>query len=606
MWSPRATAIRRTPRGEWLRAWRFRPGLRWLSHEPPALAERLHDGTWRDVTKQRCFSHAETEAAGLVFQHFAYATAEQVSFKERYYGYAGAMEGWRRLQTEGSLPAPLKNAFPWVKDDTMVNTAAHAGITPLARRDPAGGAWTFLSQAPREPVGAGKEPVIVVDGIFFQFNNTGIARVWLETLRHWAASGFARHVRLLDRAGTAPQIEGILTRRIPGYDPKNPGDDAFMVQRVCDELGAGVFISSYYTSPVRTPSVAMIYDMIPELLGEEKEAWAWRQKDVALLQARRIVCISESTARDLIQLRPEVPRERVVVTHLAAPPEFSPPDSGTIASFRKRHGLGKDYLMVAGERVGIHLGNQGYKNASLAFKAWSLLPADERSSLAILCTGGRPELEEELRVLAPDADVRVIRLTDEDLSTAYGAAVALVYPSLYEGFGLPVIEAMACGCPVITCNRASLTEVAGDATLMVDPWDAKAASAAIRSLRLDETLRARHIAAGRTQAARFSFPGMAAELAAVLRETALAGRTQEQASIGGVLEKFRALQSAEFNLRQTAAAQNARRAKVEKQLKQLEKSLAAMERRIQKERERERRRRPLKRLWDRIRGKRRT
>jgi len=136
------------PSQEWLRAWRFRPGLRWLTHEPPVLAERQNDGRWSDVAKGRCFSHSETEAAGLVFQHFAYATEEQVSFKERYYGYPGAVNGWKTLQAESHFPAKLKSAFPWVKDDTLVDTIENSGITPLARRDSVSGKWTFLPQAP--------------------------------------------------------------------------------------------------------------------------------------------------------------------------------------------------------------------------------------------------------------------------------------------------------------------------------------------------------------------------------------------------------------------------------------------------------------------------
>ncbi len=91
------------PKMEWLRVWRFRPGMNWAAHEPPVLAARQPDGSWKDQAAVKPFMHAETEAAGLVFQHFAYATREQVQFKESYYGYKGAVKQWELLQAERRL-----------------------------------------------------------------------------------------------------------------------------------------------------------------------------------------------------------------------------------------------------------------------------------------------------------------------------------------------------------------------------------------------------------------------------------------------------------------------------------------------------------------------
>lgn len=116
---------------EWLRTWRFRPRDRWASHEPPRLCREVAQGVWRE-TATRCFTHEETAAAGLVFQHYAYATLPQVRFKERYYGYRGACEMWRKLNSATRLPVRLADYFAWVDDDTAVTTAASRGIVPLA------------------------------------------------------------------------------------------------------------------------------------------------------------------------------------------------------------------------------------------------------------------------------------------------------------------------------------------------------------------------------------------------------------------------------------------------------------------------------------------
>jgi glycosyltransferase involved in cell wall biosynthesis len=108
----------------------------------------------------------------------------------------------------------------------------------------------------------------------------------------------------------------------------------------------------------------------------------------------------------------------------------------------------------------------------------------------------------------------------EDLPPLYGAAEALLFPSLYEGFGLPVAEAMACGCPVITSNVSSLPEVAGDAGLLVDPESVAEIAAAMARIASEPGLRERFAKAGLRQAARFSWETCASEVLAILRKVA--------------------------------------------------------------------------------------
>ena len=117
---------------EWIRTWRFRAGDRWTSHEPPRLCRQSSQGEWRDVANLNPLRHRETEALGLIFQHFAYATEAQLAFKATYYGYAGALLQWQRLQTQNRFPLRLANYFSWVKDATEVNTIQSQGIVSLA------------------------------------------------------------------------------------------------------------------------------------------------------------------------------------------------------------------------------------------------------------------------------------------------------------------------------------------------------------------------------------------------------------------------------------------------------------------------------------------
>jgi FkbM family methyltransferase len=145
------------PGYEWIRTWRFTPGCRWLAHEPPRLCRPVANGKWADLASINPLRHAETEAAGLVFQHFAYATVEQLKFKEAYYGYARALAQWKKLQQQRSFPVALSKHFDWVKDAAQVNTAESQGITPLAVKEPSG-SWTF----PATPSAAGAQRILFV------------------------------------------------------------------------------------------------------------------------------------------------------------------------------------------------------------------------------------------------------------------------------------------------------------------------------------------------------------------------------------------------------------------------------------------------------------
>lgn len=133
---------------EWLRTWRYTPGNRWISHEPPRLCMDYKGGQWRDIAMIDPFKHADTEKEGLIFQHYAYVIKEQLGFKELYYGYAGAVEKWLELQDRQEFPVLLKNYFPWVQDDATVNTRQSQTIYPIAIKNICG-RWRFRQNEPQ-------------------------------------------------------------------------------------------------------------------------------------------------------------------------------------------------------------------------------------------------------------------------------------------------------------------------------------------------------------------------------------------------------------------------------------------------------------------------
>jgi ADP-heptose:LPS heptosyltransferase len=137
---------------EWLRVWRYRPGFQWLTHEPPRLCQQTAAGKWMDVAAINPILHAETEGKNLIFHHYAYATRDQVRFKESYYGYGGAVAYWEKLQSAEAFPLYLGDFFPWVKDGTLVDRPASQKVRPLAQRNVLGN-WRFRARDlhPAEP-----------------------------------------------------------------------------------------------------------------------------------------------------------------------------------------------------------------------------------------------------------------------------------------------------------------------------------------------------------------------------------------------------------------------------------------------------------------------
>ncbi|MBW4686213.1 MAG: FkbM family methyltransferase [Komarekiella atlantica HA4396-MV6] len=347
---------------------------------------------------------------------------------------------------------------------------------------------------------------ILIDEVFFQLNQTGIARIWTSLLEEWVNSGFANHIIVLDRAGTAPQIPGIRYRTVPYYDYNNTNADREMLQQVCDEEGAEVFISSYYTTPTTTPSIFIAYDMIPEVMGWDLKSPMWREKHQAIQNASQYITISEHTAHDLVNCFPEISRESITVAHCGVASAFSPANLEEISSFKTKYGITKPYFIL----VGI---DNNYKNSILFFQAFSKLASS--SGFDIVCTGNRATLAPEFRAYTLGSIVHVLQLNDDELVTAYSGAIALAYPSKYEGFGLPIVEAMACGCPVITCPNASIPEVAGEAAIYVNDDDVDALANALFEVQ-KPGVRNSLITAGLAQAKKFSWSTMASTVSAAL------------------------------------------------------------------------------------------
>ncbi len=288
-----------------------------------------------------------------------------------------------------------------------------------------------------------------------------------------------------------------------------------------------LFAPNFVPPPTRAPvQVVTVHDLAFRLLPDTAPhavPWWLRTLEHTLAVATRVIVPSASTRDDLIRLY-GVDEGRIVVVPLAVDHDrYRPPASSEVEALRRRLGIGERYLLF--------LGLDRRKNLPAVLEAFARLPAAGRPSLVL---AGAPPWEPDgadpvrraLERLPASVRADVVRagyVPERDKPALIGGATALVYPSLYEGFGLPVLEAMAVGTPVVTSDVSSLPELVDGAGLLVDPNDAAQVADAIARVLDDDDLRERLRRAGRARAAGFTWEATARRTAEVIGHAARAG-----------------------------------------------------------------------------------
>ncbi len=270
--------------------------------------------------------------------------------------------------------------------------------------------------------------------------------------------------------------------------------------------------------PLRNlPTVLTVHDLIFELFPRfHKPLNYWYLHWTMPLYCRRadrIIAVSQATRRDLTQHYGVAP-ERITVVYEAAAPHFRPASPQAIAALRARYALPDRFLL--------HVGTiEPRKNLERLLDALALLRRQGQDVYLVLAGGKGWLYEGFFRKLERFPHREAVRwlgyVPDEALPALYSAATLCVVPSLYEGFGLPVLEAMACGTPVVCSRSGSLPEVGGAAARYFDPNDVEAMAAAIGAVWQDGDAQAAMREQGLAQAARFSWERAAEETMAVYR-----------------------------------------------------------------------------------------
>ncbi|MCU0481823.1 MAG: glycosyltransferase family 4 protein [Anaerolineae bacterium] len=283
--------------------------------------------------------------------------------------------------------------------------------------------------------------------------------------------------------------------------------------------GVDIFHATDFVLPPlrkKTKSIVTIHDLsyirVPETASPSLKAYLDGVVPRSLQRATHIHAVSEMTRQDLMNLY-HIPPEKISVIFNAVESHFKP-TTPSAEIFAKYQIPNVPYIITVGTV-------QPRKNYSRLVKALAQLRF--KHDIHLVVVGGRGWLEDEFYATIRDTKmIDYVHLTgfvsDEDLPALYTGAVAMAFPSLYEGFGIPILEAMACGIPVVSSNTSSLPEVADDATLLIDPYSIEEIHNALEKVITDQNLREILIQRGFKQAKKFTWEQSAHQLLGLYRQ----------------------------------------------------------------------------------------
>jgi len=344
------------------------------------------------------------------------------------------------------------------------------------------------------------------DQIFTMQKRGGISRYFAELIREFAES---------PELGVKPQLDWRWARNAHaleaglGSELRLPGGSRGHTLRWANKLikvrqgAADITHHTYYRAGYLSrgsaaPRVVTVYDMTPELFPDLfPRGNPHLHKREYVHQASLVLCISESTRRDLLRVYGSVDAP-AIVTHLGVSQQFAP-------GAPRPRGYPDRYVLFLGNRG-------GYKDFRVAIEAFAELAPIQRDTALVAVGGGPFTADEEALISRWGLRDQVVQrnASDEGLPGVFGGANAFVFPSRYEGFGLPTLEAMACGTPTLLADSSSHPEVGGNVALYFPPGDSSALSAQLVRLLSDDALHRDLSRKGIAHAGRFTWRRTAA------------------------------------------------------------------------------------------------
>ncbi len=361
---------------------------------------------------------------------------------------------------------------------------------------------------------------IGIDARLVYYSQAGISQYTLRLIQGLAESGGKPRDRenefiiLQSRKDKHLIVDKPNFKRVSLWTPSHHRLEQVALPVEISGLGLDVLHSPDFIPPFRRncKSIITIHDLAfllyPHFLTKESARY-YGQIDQAVKRTDHIIAVSESTKQDTIRLL-GAPEHKITVIYESADPIYRPVnDREILEQTKSKYHITGDFILFVSTI-------EPRKNLPTLLKAYRQLLDSYKADAKLAVVGRRGWLSEEVFTLVDElkltSDVLFLgRVPVEDLLHLYNTAQLLVQPSFYEGFGLPPLEAMACGTPVVVSNVSSLPEVVGDAGLLVDPEDVLELTVAIWRVLTDEALRAELIAKGLKRAQCFSWEKTALE-----------------------------------------------------------------------------------------------
>ena len=352
------------------------------------------------------------------------------------------------------------------------------------------------------------------------YRSAGVHRYIYHLLRHLEpADDGLRYTVLLGEGGLPPDVAltALQSRWPTSRATVRVAWEQLVQPWVLRRIEADLVHGPVFIGPLLAPCpvVVTIHDLsfirFPALFRPVNRLYLTVLARLSASRARRMIAVSAHAAAETTQLL-GVPPERIDVVYHGVDPAFRPLPDDKVAAFRQRQGVPERFVLFVGTL-------EPRKNLIRLIEAFARI---YDSKVQLVLVGGKGWLYDELFDRVQDLGLREAVIfpgyvMGDDLPLWYNAATIVAYPSVYEGFGLPVLEAQACGTPVLTSDVSSLPEAAGGAALMVDPYDVEALAAGLNRMLTDALLRGELRERGLVHARQFSWPRTAQETARVYR-----------------------------------------------------------------------------------------
>ena len=324
---------------------------------------------------------------------------------------------------------------------------------------------------------------ILVDCREIQKNTTGIARFLLNLFK-----GLKNFKEELECVLLGNQYTDFKRKELDGYKKvvvkeKNTFYfDQVVILKVIKEQKIDLFFSPYYKFPVfvNVPTITSIFDVMYLVLEEYKNDIRniYRKNFIKFTygKVKKVITSSNFAKNEIIKVL-NLSQEKIEVVYLAVDEKFKPQLYEKIKEVKDKYKINKNYIL--------YLGNaKPHKNLNCLLSAWQLIDKKIKKDYILVLAGVGEKF------YCNDADILIIPfVSEEELPALYSGAKVFVFPSVYEGFGLPPLEAMACGCPVISSNVSTMPEILNDACLYFNPFDINKISNVISEVVQSESLR---------------------------------------------------------------------------------------------------------------------